>query len=307
MSSLASPAEMRAYIVERLVGDTGEPDQVIESGRALAERTAAAIASAMEAAVGAPLGVEVKDVSLTRFASAKPQSSAGWAMTVAASASSPDAMVMLLDPAAMARVIDGLFGGDPDLTVPPLARDLSPTEVEVASSVFNAVAESFNGSGPRAFDLRFPLAPPLSGAELVKQALRDGPAVRMDFSLHTKGGGGTLSVMMPQRVLLKHRGDATESAASADWRQRFNDEVMRSSVLLEATMPLATLTLGDLANFKAGDLVELDEGAQETAKLSSRGKTLFVCEFGRLGQNYTVRVRHPFDAGQDFIDGLTAA
>ncbi|TIL62581.1 MAG: flagellar motor switch protein FliM, partial [Mesorhizobium sp.] len=40
------------------------------------------------------------------------------------------------------------------------------------------------------------------------------------------------------------------------------------------------------------------------ARLSARDKTLFVCEFGKLGQNYTVRVRHPYDAGQDFIDGL---
>jgi flagellar motor switch protein FliM len=29
-----------------------------------------------------------------------------------------------------------------------------------------------------------------------------------------------------------------------------------------------------------------------------------VCEFGKLGANYTVRVRHPYDAGQQFIDGL---
>jgi flagellar motor switch protein FliM len=38
--------------------------------------------------------------------------------------------------------------------------------------------------------------------------------------------------------------------------------------------------------------------------LSARKKTLFVCEFGKLGQNYTVRVKHPFDAAQEFIDGL---
>ncbi|RVC06359.1 flagellar motor switch protein FliM, partial [Mesorhizobium sp. M7A.F.Ca.CA.002.15.2.1] len=33
----------------------------------------------------------------------------------------------------------------------------------------------------------------------------------------------------------------------------------------------------------------------------------FVCEFGKLGQNYTVRIRQPYDAGQDFIDGLMPA
>ncbi len=95
-----------------------------------------------------------------------------------------------------------------------------------------------------------------------------------------------------------------EGVPASEWRDRFSEEVMRSTVALEATMPLSRLTLGDLATFEEGQVIELDEAAQTQVRLSARGQTLFVCEFGKLGQNYTVRVRHPFDAGQDFIDGL---
>ncbi|WP_292239911.1 FliM/FliN family flagellar motor switch protein [Mesorhizobium sp.] len=69
-------------------------------------------------------------------------------------------------------------------------------------------------------------------------------------------------------------------------------------------MPLARLSLGDLAAFQPGQVIEFEEDAQLQAKLSARDNTLFVCEFGKLGQNYTVRIRHPHDGGQDFIDGL---
>ena len=55
-----------------------------------------------------------------------------------------------------------------------------------------------------------------------------------------------------------------------------------------------------------GQVIEIEGEAQSQARLSARQKTLFVCEFGKLGQNYTVRIRHPFDAGQDFMDGLAA-
>lgn len=51
-------------------------------------------------------------------------------------------------------------------------------------------------------------------------------------------------------------------------------------------------------------MLEIEENAQGRARLSARNKTLFVCEFGKLGQNYTVRINQPYDAGQDFIDGL---
>lgn len=81
---------------------------------------------------------------------------------------------------------------------------------------------------------------------------------------------------------------------------------MRSGVDLQATMPLARMTLGDVASLKVGQLIEFQADAQSQAKLSARQKTLFVCEFGKLGQNYTVRVRHPFDAGQDLMEGLVA-
>ncbi len=79
---------------------------------------------------------------------------------------------------------------------------------------------------------------------------------------------------------------------------------MRSKVVLEATMPLQRMTLGDLANLEAGQVIELEPNAQSEARLSARKKTLFVCEFGKLGQHYTVRIKSPFDEGKDFMDGL---
>ena len=69
-------------------------------------------------------------------------------------------------------------------------------------------------------------------------------------------------------------------------------------------MPLARMTLGQIAGFASARSIEFEGDAQSQAELSARQKTLFVCEFGKLGQNYTVRVRHPFDAGQDMMEGL---
>ena len=63
-------------------------------------------------------------------------------------------------------------------------------------------------------------------------------------------------------------------------------------------MPLARMTLGQIAGLHVGQVIEI-RGRRAIAGASCRRakKTLFVCEFGKLGQNYTVRVRHPFDAG----------
>lgn len=305
----ASPAEMRAQIIERLVGDTGEPDRVIEAARALALRAVPAIAKGWSEQLSVALTLELGAVELTRFADARPDGE-GHAMTVAASASSPDALILAIDPQAMALVVHGLFGGDPDTAPAPIRRDLSPTELDVAAMVFEEIAKAVNGSGNRAFEFRLPLPRAMTGAELRKHILRDGPGVRVVFAVSTPAGAGQIVLTMPQRVLLKHRGDTVPGPGepkASEWTNRFGEEILRSGVELQATMPLSTMTLGELAQIAVGQVLELDVEAPAQVKLSARRKTLFVCEFGKLGQNYTVRVRQPYDAGQDFIEGLLPA
>ncbi len=308
MAVPATPAEMQAYIVERLVGDTGEPDHVIVAARALAERAIPAALSAINSDLGSPVEIEVRNVELTRFAGARPEGATNHAMTIAASDSSPDAAMLLIDPNAIAVVLNALFGGDPDLPITPITRDLSPTETTIAGKVFQCLAEAVNGSGTRAFNFRFPLAKPMTGVEMAKHVVRDGPAVRIDFAIFCGPGSGRVSILMPQRVLLKHRGDALAGGERGpDWGARLGEEVKRSAVRLEATMPLSKLTLGQIAGMHVGQVIAIDETAQSSAMLTARKKPLFVCEFGKLGENYTVRIRHPYDAAQELMEGLLPA
>ena len=307
MGAPAGPAETRALILERLLGDTGEPDQVTAAARAVAERALPAMMQGLQEKLAVAVTMEIANVELVRFADARP-ADANHAMTIAASASSPDALALSIDTEAIAVVVSALFGGDPAEPVAPIERALSPLELDVATQVFEQVAQAVNGSGERGFELRLPVPLAFTGTEMARHMMRDGPAVRVTFSIATAASRGAIRLTMPQRVLLKHRGGSgmqgREPAQAADWRARFSEEVMRSTVTLEATMPLSRLTLGQITGFAPGQVVELDENAQVNALLTARDRTLFVCEFGKLGQNYTVRIRHPFDAGQDFIDGL---
>ena len=305
MASPGSPAAMRAHIIERLVGETGEPDRVTDAARALAEKALPAIVQGLGDTLALTVAVELKTVELSRFAAARP-SGESHAMTVVSSPSAPDALVLTMDPAAMAVIITALFGGDPDIAVAPIERGLSPTEVEVATLVFEEIVKALNGSGDGAFAFTRPLATTITGPDLKKHVIRDGPGVRAVFAVSTQAGSGKIALTISQRLLNRGGKGAAQagSGQSAQWSRRFNEEVMRSTIDLQATMPLARMTLGQLAGLHEGQVIEIEGEAQSQARLSVRQKTLFVCEFGKLGQNYTVRIRHPFDAGQDFMDGL---
>src|SRR5690606_25958268 len=190
-------------------------------------------------------------VDISRMAEARRPEVNNDALVVASSATSPDAWMLIADADAISLLVSALFGGDPDMPASRINRDLTTIELELASVVFEATAKALNGSGVRALSIKFPMPSAISGKELKKLVIRDGPAVRMTFSLFASTGEGRFTVMMPQRVLLLHRGEAVGDLPleeeEAVWSARFSEEVMRSAVRLEATVPLSRMTLGELA------------------------------------------------------------
>lgn len=293
-------------ILERLVGDTGEPDKVAKSARSLAERSLGGMRAAIAEGASRPVGVELAAVEVDRMANLAQGAGPYDAITVAASSASPDAVALRLDPAAIGVLVDALFGAG-DGSAPARAdRPPSALELDIAAYAFDAVARALDGAGARALQIRFPLPAPQPSQEARKAVMRDGPSVRIDYRLGVAPHTGLLTVMMPQRVVLKPRAAEPREdhdPAAAQWSARFGEEVMRSTVKLEATIPAGRMTLGAIAALQPGQVIELSETAPAETRLSARDKTLFVCEFGRLGQNYTVRIKGPFGTEGDTVEG----
>lgn len=308
MQDGASHTEMRTRIVEGLTGATGDPDLIRDAARACGERCLADIVAQLGELFAFPISVECVAVELARFAAVRPPASAFGAMTIVPASNSPDALLMSIDADALAIALCAMFGADETLPVTPIERPLSAIEIDIAAQLFAIFATAFNGSGDRSMNLRFPLPAPIAGTEIDKQIIRDGPAASIHYEVALGDSRGRVSVTMPQRVLLEHRGEARATAGSgAQWRERFGEEVMRSAVALTATIPLGRLTLAEISHLKVGQVLALTQQAPTQTKLSSRDRTLFMCEFGRLGENYTVRVAEPFDAKRELVEELLTA
>jgi flagellar motor switch protein FliM len=309
MSSAPSPVEAPDYILERLVGETAEPDRITEAARKLGQRTLPAIARNVNQYLCSPIEIEIEAIELGRFAQALAGTGEHNAVIIAPSANSPDALLLDLDIDAIALLVAGFLGADGELPASPIGRPLSKIEMEVAATSLREVAEAVNGTGPRSMKLRVPIPEPFTGADIAKQVLRDGPSARIVFLLKSPCASGRLSMSMPQRVLLSGRGEGAETAdatASGGWSERLGEEVRKSSVSLDAIVPLTSMSLGALAALKVGQVLEMPATAKSSTRLASRNKTLFVCEFGKLDQNYSIRIKHAFDEHQDFVENLLA-
>lgn len=308
MTDAENPDALRKLIIERLVGDTGDPRKVVEAARLTALRAVPALLEAFREVSPAPVMIDLAEVDIVRLHEARPESDSLDVVAVVPADISPDALTMRLDPPVLSLLVNALFGGDPDIRSTPLDRPPSQIELDVALVVFETFAAALNGSGSRALGLRLPVSNVLAGPrDLNRMVVRDGPGVRVTYSLSVGEDSGFLSAWMPQRVLTETRAPEANLAGgkgAAEWQQRFNDQVLLSKVTLTATVPLRKMSLSALAELREGQVFHLNENARSEARISVRNRAVFTGELGRLGQNYTVRIKASSDARQEVIDGL---
>lgn len=311
MALTEDPELMRALVVERLVGATGDPRKVSEAARSCAMRALPRVMEDLAEKLPSAIVVDLIDVEIVRLAELKPEPECCDALVVVPGEGSGDALTMRLNPAAISLLVGAMFGGNPELPTVPIDRPPSIIERDVTAIIFELFAKALNGKGVRSLGLRLEKPAVLAGQDFRRFVVRDGPGVRLRFSIGGEEAKGLLSAWMPQRLLLETREMGGEdqrqkNTAAADWHNRFSDEVLRSSVRLKASIPLMKMPLGELASLHEGQVIEFGGGAQPEARLAVRDKTVFTCDFGKAGQQYTVRIKQPFDARKDVVEGLLA-
>ena len=122
----AGPGLERNPIIERLLGDTGEPDRILKAAESMAGRALAQIADALAPRFSFVPDMEVEAVDLVRFADVMPGERSLDTVVVAPGASSPDALTLHADVDAISILVQAAFGGDRDVAAFRLKRALSP-------------------------------------------------------------------------------------------------------------------------------------------------------------------------------------
>jgi flagellar motor switch protein FliM len=74
------------------------------------------------------------------------------------------------------------------------------------------------------------------------------------------------------------------------WTQQISAEVQKARVTLRAVLEERTLTLGEIADLKIGQVLELDATPATRVKLEGNDRPLFWCHMGQAQGSYMLRV-----------------
>lgn len=204
-----------------------------------------------------------------------------------------------------------MLGAGPHTVEQPIERPLSDIELDLASMVFdrmaNVLRSGVNAPGGFEASLERPLnaedrpqpdeAAPLEYGVAIRMGLELGPVVS-EFAL-----------IIPQRAFLKTkvvapRSKGQVSKSKQEWTERMEEQVRRSQVTLEATIRLQALTLGTVSRLAVGDIIAFKDKGDVQVRVSANGKDMYSCEFGRSGERYTVRVKDNISTDDEILKHL---
>ncbi|AUX75244.1 MULTISPECIES: FliM/FliN family flagellar motor switch protein [Sinorhizobium] len=212
------------------------------------------------------------------------------------------------DSPVLITLVEALLGAEPTDIEEPLPRALSKIEIDVAVPVFEAIAEVVRMAvnAPGGFE---PVVDrPHNGAERLPPdpAIEDVYAASIDMTCGLGPVLSTFSVIVPQSVLLKtqivpSRSAGQNDSMKTDWSEQLEEQIRRSAVTLEARIQLENLTLDTISRLQPGDVIPFHDGQDVRVEVNANGRDLYVCEFGRSGARYTVRIKDTHGSEEDIL------
>jgi len=207
-------------------------------------------------------------------------------------------------------LMESLLGAAPETIEPPADRLLSAIELELAVMVFDKIAGVLRSAvnAPGGFEPALELPHALENRAKAAEDKQDEFAAAINMSITLAGITSEFSLIVLQQALLKTQISApkakNQSSKSAAWTEQISEQVRRSQVTLEAKIRLQDLTLRTISKLAAGDVIPFRDLGDVRVEVSANSKELYVCEFGRAGENYTVRVKDTMSSDDELIRHL---
>ncbi|NCA70283.1 MAG: hypothetical protein EOM91_09285 [Sphingobacteriia bacterium] len=206
----------------------------------------------------------------------------------------PGTAVFVCDPKLIALVIDILFGGDGRFVDRMRRFDFTPTEKRIVDSLFGVLLDALARAWSAFCDLR----PIRLGTDthpgLAQITTADDWVASSRLILAIEGIEVTLAICLPASTLepLRDPLRALRRALAPDPERRWSDLLARHlqtvEVELSYTLGSAQLTLGEVLDLRAGDIIPIE--SHQVGMACIEGVPLIACRHGTLNGHYALKI-----------------
>jgi flagellar motor switch protein FliM len=207
-------------------------------------------------------------------------------------------------------MVEVLFGSDGSEAPVEEARGFSTIELRMAQTLFEQVAKALQASFALVTDTKFKLERIETRMDFAVIGRRNNQAVAAKFLLQALNRGGEMFVVIPQSVLnpmrkvLSRVVSGESSGRDPRWMKQIATEVKKTEVALKAVLEERFLSLGEIADLKVGDVIELQATPRSRVKLEGNNQGLFWCNIGQSEGTYVLKVDEHIDQEKEFLDDV---
>jgi flagellar motor switch protein FliM len=219
-------------------------------------------------------------------------------------------LLMCADRDAVFAIVEAMLGGDGSQPPYTADRPLSRIETAIVGTVFERMAKALGTGFAGLADSSFTLEEMADSIDYDVIGHRANSIVAAKFRLEAASRGGEIllavarAALNPLRQTLGRVPAKRPPAADPHWSQQMQTELTRAHVRLNAVLDERMGLLGEVANFKVGQIVELNATAHGRVRLECDGERLVWCHLGMSQGKYALRVDELVDREQELLNEI---
>lgn len=307
---MTAPPAMDPIVLARLTGRLGDQATISRLCASLGDVFAEFLPDMLESELGFEVAVSYAGFETGKYGPLIAGLGGAMACCDASLRDWCERFTLICDSPMIITLVENMLGAVSDSIEDPEARALSKIELDLAAMMFDRISGVLKTALTVANSYE-PFLGPSHNAETRKPA-EDGSDDTFVAMINMAVGIGpvlsTFHVIIPQSVLLKSTVTAPRPAnapkSRVEWSKELGEQVRRSKVTLEARIRLEAQTLDTISRLQAGDIIPFNESGDVRVEVNANGRNLYVCEFGRSGARYTVRVKDTYGSEDDILQHI---
>lgn len=203
--------------------------------------------------------------------------------------------LIVFDPDLIFLIVDNMFGGDGRFHTRVEGREFTMTEQRIIQRLLEVVFEEYEKAWKSVHPIKFEYIRSEMNPQFASIATPSEIVVAITFELDIGGGRGEFHVCIPYTMLEPIR-EQLNSSLQGDplevdkyWIKSLGRQVQGAEVELVANLGHTKVTLHQILNMQAGDVVPLDILDTVTAQVD--GVPVMECHYGILNGHYALKVK----------------
>ncbi|WP_421866713.1 flagellar motor switch protein FliM [Motiliproteus sp.] len=201
--------------------------------------------------------------------------------------------LFIMDAKLVFKLVDNFFGGD-GRHAKIEGREFTPTETRIVQMLLSQIFVDLREAWAPVLKVEFDYVNSEVNPAMANIVSPSEVVVVSTFHIELDGGGGDFHVTMPYSMLEPIR-EILDAGVQSDtdekderWVNALRSDIMDAKVGLELTVAARKISLRDILEMEAGDVIPVD--IPDQLVMTANGVPTFNCRLGRSRHNLAVKI-----------------